>query len=305
MIPYRFRPLTTGKVNRAATEAAVRFLSDLWDYEASAFTFIVTRRNGRWREHAIKGDRLPKIGEIIAAHPADLFDIYFCPNAFSGTHRRSALAMPTRYAWCDIDAADPDAYEPSPNILWETSPSRFQAIWKWREYSPGDIAQQISRNILAKDGGDKTGWPVNKLLRLPGTINHKPEYNNPVVTLQVCDERPQKPPRSLLDFEPPTPPAEVGTIDIEGIDPREVMRRFRRPMGLAAGTLMTAERVMRTDRSGAVFAIVMGMIEAGAEDAEIAAVLLVNPYFTSKWGTSLDKAKEQIIAGRTRAGKSR
>ncbi|HWK35162.1 DNA-primase RepB domain-containing protein, partial [Sphingomonas sp.] len=175
-MPWRYRPLTTGKQSRAATEAAIRFLVDLWDYEPRAYTFIATRRGDRWRDHAIRGDRGAKLAAIIAAHPADRFDIYFCPNAFAGPHRRMALALPSRCAWCDIDDADPDAYDPQPNILWATSPGRFQGIWLWREVSPGDIAEQISRNIWAKDGGDKGGWSVTKMLRLPGTINHKPQY---------------------------------------------------------------------------------------------------------------------------------
>lgn len=70
------------------------------------------------------------------------------------------IAMASRCAWCDIDDADPDAYDPQPNILCETSPGRFQGIWLWRDVSPGDVAEQVSRNIWVKDGGDKGGWSV-------------------------------------------------------------------------------------------------------------------------------------------------
>jgi len=299
-MPWRYRPLTTGKTSRAATEAATRFLVDLWDYEPRAYTFIGTRRGDRWRDHAISGDRGAKIAAIIAAHPADRFDIYFCPNAFAGPHRRTGLALPSRCAWCDIDDADPDAYDPQPNILWETSPSRFQGIWLWREASPGDIAEQISRNIWAKDGGDKGGWSVTKMLRLPGTINHKPQYRKPVVTLQVYDPRPQKLPRSILAASAGTTATDAGKVEITGLDPNKIMRRYRRRMGLQAGTLMTATCIMRPDRSGAVYLIVVGMIEAGAQDSEIAAVLLVNPYFTSKWGTDVATAEDQIFRIRAR-----
>lgn len=75
MMPPRYRPLTTGKTSRAATEAAIRFLMDLWDYEPRAYTFIGTRYGDRWRDHPIKGDRGVKIAKIIAAYPADHFDI--------------------------------------------------------------------------------------------------------------------------------------------------------------------------------------------------------------------------------------
>ncbi|WP_460988004.1 DNA-primase RepB domain-containing protein [Sphingobium sp. TomTYG75] len=208
--------------------------------------------------------------------------------------------MPSRCAWCDIDDADPDVYDPQPNILWETSPDRFQGIWLWRDVSPGDIAEQVSRNIWAKDGGDKGGWSVTKMLRLPGTINHKPQYRKPIVTLQVYDPRPQKLPRSILSIPTGTPTKGEENVEITGVDPYKIMRRYRRKMGLRAGALMTATRVMRPDRSGAVYLIVVGMIEAGAEDSEIAAVLLMNPYFNSKWGTDLVKAEDQILRIRAR-----
>lgn len=300
MIPPRFKPLTTGRTNHAATEAAIRFLSDLWTFHPRAYTFIGTRCGERWRDHAIRGDRLPEITSILEAFPADRFDTYFCPNAFAEPYRRAALAVPTCYAWCDIDDADPDVYDPQPNILWETSPDRFQGIWKWRDELPGHVAEQVSRNIWAKDGGDKGGWSVTKMLRLPGTINHKPEYDHPVVTLQVYDARPQKLPRSIIAQTPDRTPLDTGSMKITGFNPDRIMRRYRRAMGLQAGTLMTAKRVLRRDRSGAVYRIVIAMIEAGAEDVEIAAVLLVNPYFQSKWGTDLSKAKDQIVRIRAR-----
>jgi hypothetical protein len=299
-MPPRYRSLTTGKTGRTVTKAATRFLVDLWDYEPRAFTFIGTRRGDQWRDHPIRGDRLTKIAAILDTHPVDQFDIYFCPNAFAEPHRRSTHAVPSRCAWCDIDDADPDAYDPQPNILWETSPGRFQGLWLWRDPAPGDIAEQVSRNIRAKDGGDKGGWSITKMLRLPGTINHKPLYREPVVTLQVCDLRPQKLPRSILSPERTSAVVEAGNLQIDGLDPREIMRRYRRKTGLQAGTLMTATRMTRPDRSAAVYMIVVGMLQAGAQDAEIAAVLLVNPYFTDKWGADLAKAEDQILRIRAR-----
>lgn len=305
MIPPRFRPLTTGKTNRAATEAALRFLSDLWQYDSRAYTFLGTRRGGRWRDHAISGDRLEKAAAIIEAHPIDRFDIYFCPNAFSEPHRRTALALPSRCAWCDIDDADPDGYDPQPNILWQTSPDRFQGIWLWQQPTPGNVAEQISRNIWAKDGGDKGGWSVTKMLRLPGTINHKPEHQSPVVTLQVYEQRPQAIPRSILAAPVVTVERDTGRIESQRGDAAKIIRRYRRAMGLQAGTLMTAKRVLRRDRSGAVFCIVAGMIAAGARDFEVVEVLVVNPYFISKWGIDVAAAEDQVARIRARLGDAR
>lgn len=302
MIPSRFRPLTTGKTGSAATEAAIRFLVDLWEkYEPDAYTFVGTRRGERWRDHPIRGDdRLAQIAKILAARSPDRFDIYFCPNAFSEPHRRAGFALVSRYAHCDIDKADPAGYDPQPNILWETSPGRFQGIWIWREAAEGRIAEQYSRNIVYKDGGDQGGWSITKMLRVPGTINHKKDYEKPVVTLRAYNDRPQVIPASIAKIEAPASAPTPASGPASGDDAAKIMRRYRRRMGLPAGALMTARRVLRRDRSGAVFQIVTGMMRAGAPHADIATVLVGNPYFIDKWGTDRARAEQEVETIRAR-----
>lgn len=306
MMPSRYRPLTTGKTNRSAMAAAVRFCAALWDYDPEAFTFIGTRVGDRWRDHPIQGvDRAVQIENILLAHSAEDFDIYFCPYAFSHAHRRREYALPSRYAHCDIDHADPDRYDPQPNLLWETSPGRFQGIWKWRKVTDAVDGERYSRAIVTKDGGDKGGWSTTKMLRLPGTINHKPEYDRPVVTLRKAESRAQALPASIARFDklrrPWLPISKVGSGD----DATTIMRRYRRKIGLPAGALMTARRVLGEDRSRAVFQIVVGLIDAGAPDADIVTVLLANPYFLSKWGDDLAKAEAEVVRIRARIGGAR
>lgn len=305
MVPARYRLLTTGKASRSATQASIRFLLELWDYDADAYTFIGTRRGERWRDHPIKGDREAQIAAILTGHPADRFDLYFCPNAFAQPQRKTLHALPSRYAWCDIDDADPDGYDPRPNILWETSPRRFQGLWLWRKSADGHIAEQYSKNIWVKDGGDKGGWSITKMLRLPGSTNHKPVYAKPVVTLRAYDSRPQRLPASIRTVVTPNTPPTASMVEPINGNAASIMRRYRIRMGLEAGTLMTAKRVMRGDRSGAVFLIAAKMIEVGASDDEIACVLLANPYFVDKWGNDSGKAQDQIAQVHARKGAGR
>lgn len=187
-----------------------------------------------------------------------------------------------------------------PNILWETSPGRHQGLWLWRSTVEPGVAEAYSRGIWQRCGGDKGGWSITKMLRVPGTINHKPQYNRPTVCLRAYDDRPQQVPRWLLKIDRPNVAPASTAISIDGLDPKAIMRRYRQAVGLVVGSLMTANRVMRPDRSGAVFRIVAALIDAGASDPEIAAVLLANPYFTSKWGEDLAKAQEQIFRIRMR-----
>jgi hypothetical protein len=303
MMPPRYRPLTTGNTNQRAIMAAVRFCADLWDYDPDAFTFIATRVGERWRDHAIQGpERATQVARILASHSADKFDIYFCPYAFSDNHRRREFALPARYGHCDIDLADPDGYDPAPNLLWETSPGRFQGIWKWRDTVEAFEAEGYSRAIVMKDGGDKGGWSITKMLRLPGTVNHKPEYDRPIVTLRRVDDRSQTIPASIAKLgnrrKPWLPISRLGSGD----DAATIMRRYRRKMGLPAGALMTARRVLKGDRSRVLFQIVAGLIRAGAPDADIVTVLLDNPYFLAKCGDDLAKAEAEVERIRARIG---
>lgn len=301
MIPARYKPLATGRSGSDAIEAAIDFVAERWDdYRPTAFTFIGTRRGERWRDHAISGNRGLGIAAVFADYPPDRNDLYFCPNAFREPQRRTEYALPSRYAWCDVDDADPAGYDPAPNILWETSPGRHQGLWLWRSTVEPGVAEAYSRGLWQRCGGDKGGWSITKMLRAPGTINHKPHYDRPTVRLRAYDDRPQRIPRWLLEIKATNPAILSAGINIDGQDAQSIMRRYRRSVGLSAGSLMMANRVMRPDRSGAVFCIVSGLIDAGASDTEIAAALLVNPYFTSKWGTDIAKAEEQIARIRLR-----
>jgi hypothetical protein len=217
MVPANLKPLTSPKTTAKTVAAAVDFLTTLWSgYHETAYTFLSTR-DGRWINHAIRGDRASQIVEFLQKFPPELFDIYFCPNAFDARRLLEDHALPTRYAWCDIDNADPRGYDPAPNILWQTSPGRFQAIWIWDKKQPGQLAAASSRGIVYKDGGDKGGWAVTKLLRLPGTINHKPQYQKPVVTLHRFDAQPQKLPASNEPFQVRDVTTRSSGIDISGL----------------------------------------------------------------------------------------
>ena len=299
-IPGEFRPLIRRRIDPASTEASIAFLEQLWDYPVQEYTVMGVKSGDWWKDLYIKGDRARRIAEILTDYPPSKYDIYFCPNAFDRPSRKTPYALPTNYGWCDIDDNDVSRYDPQPNILWETSPGRFQGIWIWREPAEGKVAEQYSRNIVYKQGGDHGGWSITKMLRLPGTINHKSDYNRPIVMLRAYDRRPQKLPASISKIDKRKAVRTPASTTASGDDRGLIMRRYRRAMGLHAGSLMTATRVLRHDRSGAVYQIVAGMIGAGASDSEIAAVLLGNPYFVDKWGTDLAKAEDQIARIRTR-----
>lgn len=80
--------------------------------------------------------------------------------------------------WADLDECDPDTMEPLPQLVIESSPGRFQAIWRVDEELDPTIAEDYSRKIYGryKDNGVDDGWFLTKLLRIPYTHNVKPDY---------------------------------------------------------------------------------------------------------------------------------
>lgn len=298
-IPFELLPLSMGRWNSTTRWCAIQFLTTLWRSDEPAYTFIGTRLGHEWQDHPIKGNSSKQIQEILTAYPPKKYDIYFCPNAFRKPIRRKQYALPTRYGWCDIENADVNGYKPAPNVLWRTSPGRYQGLWIWGDEAPGEIAEQYSRNIVYKDGGDSGGWSVTKMLRLPGTINHKPHYNTPYVKLLSFNCDPQRLPLRLSKYTL-TRAIDHVQINLNGIDATQVIRKYRSAIGLQARTLVTCDRMTYPDRSGAIYMIVSAFIKAGATDSQIAAVLISNLYFLDKHGPDVNIAEREIVRIRSK-----
>jgi hypothetical protein len=293
---HRLAPLFATSGRAAPVSALIVFLDAVWDYEPDAFTFLSIRRadGTGWRDHPIQGKRTSQLRELLTRYPANRHDLYFCPNAFSEPCRLKQHALPTRYAWNDIDDDDPDQFKPRPNVLWETSPGRHQGLWIWRQASPGLTAEQYSRGLWERNGGDSGGWSVTKVLRLPGTINHKPIYDRPIVRLIRFDPGPQRMPLSLASGPLSSYRTPRSGVDPTACDSVEVIKRYRRAVGPEVRQLLAATRVERRDRSKRVFQIVAALVTAGASDNEIGSVLWVNPYFLDKWGHDIDALERQV-----------
>ena len=88
--------------------------------------------------------------------------------------------------WADLDECHPDSMEPLPQVVIESSPGRYQAIWRVDEELTPVIAETYSRKIYGRyrENGVDSGWALTKLLRVPFTRNVKADYpNQPPVKL--------------------------------------------------------------------------------------------------------------------------
>jgi len=229
------------------------------------------------------------------------YDQYFSPNIYARPRRTIGEVLMTRLSWCDVDRADPYAFTPKPSIVWQTSPGNTQALWFWDQMHPPSEAQAFSKALAYRYGGDRGGNAPNKLLRLPGSFNHKSDYDKPFIPLLKFDPRPITARPKLLTDQHGVGAAEPEGLDMKphAHDPLAVLRKYRSKLTASTRALIRHNRVMAPDRSSRIFAMVAGLHEAGATLDEIASVIWSSPYFRDKYGedqSALETEISRIIA---------
>jgi hypothetical protein len=223
------------------------------------------------------------------------YNLYFGVNPFSQDRRLKEWALPTSLGWCDMDASNPDAYRPRPHLLWETSPDRFQALWLWDTKYDVENAERFSHALADRHGGD-VGWSVTKMLRIPGSINHKPHYDEPFVRMVSQDwkrtaKRPKLVPEKRRLRSVTSQSLEMNPNAHKRLD---VWRKYRSKLSVSARTVIRHNNVLAPDRSKWIFVMVTELFEAGATLDEIASVIWDSPYFLDKYGQNRKALERQI-----------
>ncbi len=291
-----------GATERAVLQGQYDFLCDLWPAPAffapDVFGNLCFRRKGTTRmiDKFVPLQEKNRIDRLLRRYDRHLFDQYFSPNVYVRQSRKVSCVQITRLGWCDVDDADPFAFDPKPSVVWETSPGRTQALWFWdRPYTPVQ-ASALSKALTYHHGGDRGGSAPNKLLRLPGSFNHKPDYDRPFIPLVHFDPSPITTRPKLL-----TGQHGVGAADPEALDmnPRAhdrfaVLRKYRSKLDTSTRHLIRHNRVQAPDRSSRIFAMVAGLHEAGATLDEIASVIWSSPYFRDKYGDDQNVLEAEI-----------
>jgi len=210
--------------------------------------------------------------------------------------RKKEFAHPTRLGWCDIDDSDPNTYEPPANHLWETSPGRFQGLWLWDKQHRVEEAERFSRSLADRHGGDN-GWTITKMLRIPGSINHKPKYDEPFVKLvsrnwNKISTRPELTADKGRSYQVEHQALEMNHL---AFAPLEVLKNHRSKLSASTRSLMRHKQIQASNRSNRIYALVAGLYEANATLDEIASVVWNSPYFRDKYGDN-EKALETEVS---------
>jgi uncharacterized protein DUF3987/DNA primase RepB-like protein len=118
-----------------------------------------------------KKDMIEYIDKVRSTH-----NVYFCVNIMSVPRRKKENAIPQNLVWADLDTCAPDKLEIPPHCVIESSPNRYQAIWRLDRKVDPLIAENYSKRIAymyAELGADKSGHDLTQLLRVPDTYNFK------------------------------------------------------------------------------------------------------------------------------------
>jgi hypothetical protein len=129
----------------------------------------------------------------------DTHDVYFsvATTKYGGTSTRTDVVELVT-AHLDVDEHDTTKqsetfgrlidFKPTPGIV-VFSGGGFHAYWLLdKTLGPDGIGkvESINRKLIKRLGGDEGTHDCVRLLRLPETINHKPEYDKPTVDIMFC-----------------------------------------------------------------------------------------------------------------------
>lgn len=131
--------------------------------------------------HAFTRESIPAAAEWAAGH-ADR-NLYWSVNPLKAAlDKKPTKADVAEMRWVHVDIDDAAdavlarlrAFVPAPTLIL-FSGGGYQAFWRLREpiYANGNIAELEAANkaVLKALGGDKSAWNLDRIMRLPGTMN--------------------------------------------------------------------------------------------------------------------------------------
>ena len=261
-----------------------QFLGMIWDgYVGTVHTpRHRTGQDGSWAEHphayTDDGQILLAIAHSVSVDIDNGYDVYFSPVVFDGT-RTEARATGSNWAWSDLDAVDPRDIVPRPTIAWESSPGRYQALWAVGS-TTATTASHLSKQLAYTLGADKGCWNVSRVLRIPGSINHK-YPGKPTVTLLWADG-PVYTSQTLTEHLQEVPdeatPAKTIPEQEEGRSATELLYSYQVSPRAESLLSSSAQEVKKSDRSRRIFELMCHLAEAGMTATEIATVAKSSPW---------------------------
>jgi hypothetical protein len=209
----------------AMSEISVSYLCDNFNVEDRIALVLLNKRSGAVLQRVASIERVvaPEYQAWLRHMNAQKYEVYISMNTLKeGTYRRTKADVDQiRHVYLDFDEDGTAAVRkllqrtdvPEPNYLINSSPDKWQVIWKIAGCDKGE-AEGIERGLVADTGADPAAIDIARVLRLPGFYNHKYSRPHMVVVENRSDQisGPEHFPRLRSDFEA----RDTKPIDSEG-----------------------------------------------------------------------------------------
>jgi hypothetical protein len=266
------------------------FLSLVWG-DRMGWVDIPSKSGGHWIPFSASWpEDKPLIRRRLESCLEDQEDVYFSVAQFGEEGRRIKDTLGSAWLWADLDRVGPDdcaVLDLTPSVCWESSPWRYQALWRLdRRLKPAALSE-LNRALTYAIGGDRGGWDLTQVLRPVGTRNFK--YPGGPEVLEVYRDGPEYSAkvlyRRLKDHVQPRHAPRMGA-SVQGRGDSKIPARAR------ALLATPAERVVVGERSGKLWELECLLAEAGLEEDQI--VELVAPSAWNKWPRSERRLRDDV-----------
>ena len=177
------------------SEIATNYIRENFAPEDRIAVVLLSKRTGAAVQRIATAEKIasPEFQAWLQHMNAQKREVYISMNTLKeGTYRRTKQDVDSiRHVFLDFDESGTAAVKallkredlPEPNYLLNSSPDKWQAIWKI-EGCGKDEAEEIERGLVRDTGADPAVVDVARVLRLPGFYNHK--YGHPhLVTVEA------------------------------------------------------------------------------------------------------------------------
>jgi hypothetical protein len=203
--------------------------------------------------------------------------LYFSVARFKKRGRDYEDMQPTHWLWADLDEIHPTEAADlgiMPTLAWESSPGRYQALWRLHKALRPEIQERINQALSYHLGADQGGWDRTQVLRLPGTRNFK-YPDGPPVQLLWYEEDLRYSAASIWEVvKGSAPPAERAFSAVPVV-------RGDMPSRARALLRVGSDQVVEGERSARLWELECLLAEAGWGEDDIYAVVEASAW--NKW----------------------
>jgi archaellum biogenesis ATPase FlaH len=289
-------------------EGLGHFFDTIWRNEAG-FVYLPTldRKAGgdgwkktmyKWPEH-----RKHVINHVLHAASQGL-DAYYSPVIYTEPKPVKENVKGSFVVWADYDGFAPKEWTPEtgegpsepippPTLRIQSSNEGNEHVyWQLDEFNTDtEWVENTNRSITYSTRADLTGWNINKVLRPPYTINYKPEYDKPAVTIAYQTENHYAPTR----FAQLKPPMQIvsDSIDTANLPAVEgIIAKY--PWDEDSFRMFMAPKQEEGNRSAALMRLGYVCAEIGLTDVELYTIV---ENADARWGKYVGRndRKERLL----------